>query len=81
LTVLTNGDDKSDLVISIVACCHRQTFLFNIWKNQRSGGEWLHDLQFILPREKQVELHRRYAKIYRIVYTYRQERCRQNHRT
>ena len=22
LVVLTNGDDKSDLVISIVACCH-----------------------------------------------------------
>jgi len=23
LIALTNGDDKSDLVISIVACCHR----------------------------------------------------------
>jgi len=32
LIVLTNGDDKSDLMISIAACCHRQTFLFNIWK-------------------------------------------------
>ena len=59
LTVLTNGDKKSDLVITIVACCHRETFLFNIWKNQISGGEWLQGLRVILLREIQVELHRR----------------------
>jgi len=59
LIALTNGDDKSDLVISIIACCHRQTFLFNIWKYQISEEEWLQGLRVILPREVQVELHRR----------------------
>jgi len=41
LIVLTNGDDKSDLVISIVACCHRvklcalaaQAFQLQQWHN------------------------------------------------
>jgi len=59
LIVLTNGDEKSDLVISIVACCQRQTFLFNISKNQISVGEWLQGLRVILPFEIQDELHRR----------------------
>jgi len=59
LIVLTNDDDKSDLVISVVACFHRQTFLFNIWINQISGGKWLQGLWVILPREIQVELHGR----------------------
>ena len=45
----------------------RQTFLFNIWKNQISGrGEWPQGLRVILPREIQVELHRRRPKVYKI---------------
>ena len=34
LIVLTYSENKSDLVISIVACCHRQTFLFNIYQEE-----------------------------------------------
>jgi len=41
LIVLTNGDNKSDLMISIVACCHRvklctlsaQAFQTQQWHN------------------------------------------------
>jgi len=41
LIVLTNGDDKSDLVICIAACCHRvklcalaaQAFQLQQWNN------------------------------------------------
>jgi len=60
----------------------RQTFLFNIWNNQISGGrEWPQCLRIMLPREVQAELHRRRVIIYRILYIHQQRWCRHNHRT
>jgi len=56
------------------SCTDRQTILFNIWKNQISGGgEWPQGLQVILPletqsncsEETQVELLRRRPTVYK----------------
>jgi len=44
-------------------------------------GEWPKGLRIILPREIQIELHRRRAIIYRNLYIYLQRQCWHNHRT
>jgi len=64
---------------SFFACttlCNRQSFLFNIWKTQISGGEdWSQGLRVILPRAMQSRTaHTKGVIFHRILDMYLQRR-------